>query len=194
MEIFYDYKFVFGIISLLTGLAFIPYIKDVIQRKTEPHMYTWLIWTILQSIGSYAAFSAGGGYGSWPLIFGAFLCFVVFLLSINYGTKNVSKFDLYCLVAAIITLLSYLLLDNALLAVIMVSIIDFVGFLPTFRKGFEEPYTETVSTFMLSAFGNLTGLIALQNYSWEAVLYMGSLLFTNSTFSAMILYRRNKRK
>ena len=70
------------------------------------------------------------------------------------------------------------------------ALVDFVGFLPTFRKGFEEPFTETASTFVMSAVANGLSIIALQNYSVTTVLYIGSLFFTNSSFATMILVRR----
>ena len=60
-------------------------------------MYSWLIWTILQIVGVAAQLKDGAGYGAWALGVGAFFCFAIFLLSFKYGTKNISKFDLFCL-------------------------------------------------------------------------------------------------
>lgn len=186
-----DIKLVLGVVTALFALpTFIPYIRDIIAGKTEPHTYSWLIWTILQTIGVIAGLRAGGGYGLWGLALGAFFCSVIFLLSLRYGTKNITRFDAYCLAAALVTLALYLFTDNGLLAVSLVAVIDFVGFLPTFRKGWEEPYSETLFTFGLSAFGNLLSMFALQEYTLTTVLYVGSLLFTNTTFSLMLWYRR----
>lgn len=127
----------------------------------------------------------------WGIALEIFFCTIIFLLSLVYGTKNISKFDIYCLVAAIATLVIYFLTENALLAVSLVATIDLVGFLPTFRKGWEEPDTETVSTFVLSAFGKVLSIAALENYSLITTLYVVSLLFTNTAFSVMIWLRRN---
>lgn len=190
-----EIKLILGVISTLMCLPiFIPYIRDIITRKTEPHTYSWLIWTILQGVGVMAGIKDGGGYGLWGLGLGAFFCFVIFLLSLKYGTKNIKKFDLYCLVGAIITLLIYLFTDKPLLAVALVAIIDFVGFLPTFRKGYEEPETETLSTFVLSSIGNILSILALENYTLITTLYVGSLWFTNGSFATMIWLRRNQIK
>lgn len=186
-----EIKLILGVITAVLAIpTFLPYLRDIIQRKTEPHTYTWLIWTILQSIGVYAGFQDGGGFGMWGLALGAVFCAIIFLLSLKYGTRNITRFDLYCLIGAFVTLAIYLFTNNALLAVSLVAIIDFVGFLPTFRKGWEEPETETVSTFALSAFGNLLSIFALENYSLITTLYVGSLLFTNTTFSILIWLRR----
>lgn len=186
-----EIKFLLGVISTaIAVVCFIPYIKDILKRKTEPHTYSWLVWTILQSVGVMAQLKEGAGYGAWALAVGAFFCFTIFLLSFKYGTKNISKFDLTCLVASLFAIAIYIFIENPIYAIISVALIDFVGFLPTFRKGFEEPFTETTSTFILSAIANLLSILALQNYTVTTVLYIASLLFTNSSFATMILIRR----
>jgi hypothetical protein len=46
---FTNYKFIIAIIAtVLTFLGFIPYFRDIFNRKTKPHLYTWLIWLITQ--------------------------------------------------------------------------------------------------------------------------------------------------
>jgi len=186
-----EIKLFFGIASsIIAVVCFIPYIIDILKRKTEPHMYSWLIWTILQTIGVMAQLKEGAGYGAWALAIGAVFCFSIFLLSFKYGTRNISKFDTFCLIASICTIIIYFAIENPVWAIIAVAIVDFVGFLPTFRKGFEEPDTETVSTFVMSATANVLSLIALQNYNVTTVFYIASLFFTNSSFAIMILLRR----
>lgn len=186
-----EIKFFFGLASsLLAVICFWPYLRDVMKRETEPHMYSWLIWTILQIVGVAAQLKEGAGYGAWALAIGAFFCFVIFLLSFRYGTKNISRFDLLCLIAAVGAIGVYVSIDNPVWAIIVVALTDFIGFLPTFRKGFEEPFSETASTFFMSAAANALSIIALQNYSVTTVLYIGSLFFTNSSFATMILVRR----
>ena len=190
-----EIKLFFGIASsIIAVICFAPYIKDIIQRKTEPHRYSWLIWTILQVVGVMAQLKEGAGYGAWALAIGAMFCFVIFLLSFKYGTKNITKFDIACLLASFCAIAIYFFIANPVWAIITVALIDFVGFLPTFRKGYEEPFTETTSTFILSATANALSIIALQNYNLTTVLYLASLLITNSSFSIMILLRRGALK
>ena len=186
-----EIKLFLGIIStVIAVICFIPYIKDILMKKTEPHTYSWLVWTILQTVGVMAQFKEGAGYGAWALSVGAFFCFIIFLLSFKFGTKNISVFDLACLIASICAIAIYLSIENPIYAIISVALIDFVGFLPTFRKGYEEPFTETTSTFILSAIANALSILALQNYTVTTILYIASLFFTNSSFAIVILLRR----
>ncbi len=186
-----DAKLLFGIIStILAIVCFVPYYRDIFKKKTEPHMYSWLVWTILQTIGVMAQLKDGAGYGAWGLAIGAVFCFGIFLLSFKYGTNNISKFDVFCLVASFCAIALYYGIENPVYAIIVVSAIDFIGFLPTFRKGYQEPFTETPSTFIMSALANACSLIALQNYTLTTVIYIASLLFTNSSFVFVVLSRR----
>lgn len=60
-----DFKLIFGILSIVVAIVcFLPYFNDIFKRKTEPHMYSWLIWTILQGVGVAAQLKDGAGYGT----------------------------------------------------------------------------------------------------------------------------------
>jgi hypothetical protein len=186
-----EMKLLFGVISsILAVICFIPYTKDIFQRKTEPHRYSWLIWTILQTVGAMAQLKEGARYGAWALSIGAIFCFAIFLLSFKYGTKNISRFDVACLVGSIFAIAIYFFVTNPIWAIIVVTSVDFVGYLPTFRKGYEEPFTETISTFIISAVANALSIAALQSYNATTIIYLASLFITNSSFSTMILLRR----
>lgn len=187
-----EIKLLFGIISSIVAIVcFVPYLRDIFKKQTQPHAYSWLVWTILQTVGVAAQLKDGAGYGAWALAIGAVFCFTIFILSFKYGTRNITKFDGICLFASLIAIAIYFTLENPLWAIIVVAIVDFVGFLPTFRKGWEEPTTETPSTFALSALANFLSLLALQNYSTTTVLYIASLFITNSSFVSMIIIRKN---
>jgi len=34
---------------ILMFASYIPYTLDLIKGKTQPHIYTWLVWTILSA-------------------------------------------------------------------------------------------------------------------------------------------------
>ncbi|HAO64805.1 TPA: hypothetical protein DCQ44_02365, partial [Candidatus Taylorbacteria bacterium] len=103
--------------AAFTVIIFIPYFRDIFLKKTQPHAYSWLIWTILQAVGAAAIFKGGAGSGSWALVAGATMCLSVFVLSIKFGTKNIKRFDLYCLIGALIALSVYFFINNPLYSI-----------------------------------------------------------------------------
>lgn len=186
-----DPKLLLGLAaSVLSIICFLPYLVDIFRKRTQPHAYSWLIWTILQGIGVATGLQDGAGYGILGIAIGAFFCFTIFLLSLFYGTKNITRFDTLCLIAAICALLFYILQRDPLLSVIIITLIDFLSFLPTMRKTWEEPTTETPSTYALSALAVFLGILALQNYTVTTVLYLASLVVTNSALVLIVLLRK----
>ena len=186
-----DIKLFWGIFSaIFTLIIFIPYFRDIYRKNTEPHLYSWLIWTILQGTGAAAIFKGGAGNGAWALVAGTSVCFSVFALSFKYGTKNIKRFDLYCLVGALLALAVYFFVSNPLYSIFLVAPIDFIAYFPTFRKSFEEPYTETLITWFLSAGANLLSIFAIQHYSLTTAFYQTTLVATNLTLCVVIIVRR----
>lgn len=185
-------KLAFAIVATVIGnLNTVPYIVNIFRLKTTPHSYSWLVWTILQVTGALAMFEGGaGGAGVLYLSIGAALCLLVFLLSLRYGTKNITAFDTVCLTGALSATAVWFFLRQPLLSVVLVALIDVVAFLPTFRKAFEEPWSETVSMYFLSGVAQLLSLGALSVYNVSTMLYLISLATANMAFTAMVLMRR----
>ena len=186
-----EIKLIFAILSsLITFVGYSTYVIDIFKKKTEPHLYSWLIWTILPVIGVLSQFKDGSGYGSWGLIVGCFFCAIIVLSSFKYGTKNITNFDIFCLITSLFAIFIYLNIQNPIWSIITVSIIDVIGFLPTFRKAYVEPLSETPIAFGAMGISHLLSLLALQNYTFTTIFYLAVLFFANSTLSAMIFYRK----
>ncbi len=185
-------KIIFAILSSLVGIScFVPYILDIFKGKTKPHSYSWLIWMILQIIAAISMFSIGVGWGITSISIGAVLCGFVFILSLKHGTHNIKTFDKICLMGALVAISVYFFLHNPLLSVLIVAIVDFVGFLPTLRKAYEEPYTETLSTYILSFISTILALFSFSIFTFENSLYLTSLIITNAVCAVVIIFRRN---
>lgn len=184
----------FGITaSALAIICFLPYLRDIFKRRTTPHSYSWLIWSILQIIGALAIIAGGGGYaGAANISIGALFCLTIFFLSLRYGTKNITKIDTISFIGALIGVVLWIFTKNPLASVILVTLVDLVGFVPTIRKSYQEPNSETASTYSLAALSDIFALLALSSYSLTTSLYLGSLVITNSICVAILLYRRTQ--
>lgn len=188
-----DIKTLYGIIAAVIGIAcFIPYIRDMFRETTKPHIYTWLIWTILQVTGVIAMYNSGAGIGALALAIGAFFCGAICLLSLKLGTKNITVFDTICLTGALAAICVYAFLHQPLLSVILISVIDFAGFLPTLRKAYYEPWTETLSMYMLFTVSGIFSVMALAHYSLVTTFYPLTLIVINTLGTIMIWWRRKE--
>jgi len=187
------FKTACGIIAtIISVISFFPYLKDIFKKKTRPHSYTWLIWTILQVTGVVTMFNNGAGIGSLALTVGAFFCGYIFILSLKYGTKNITVFDTVCLLGALAAIGVYAFLHDAVLSVILITIIDFAGFLPTLRKAYAEPYSETLSLFVLGVLWSTFNIIAISTYSITTTLYPSCILVANAICCSLLWARRRQ--
>ncbi|MCX6722572.1 MAG: hypothetical protein NT094_00715, partial [Candidatus Staskawiczbacteria bacterium] len=140
----FDLKIFFIILSIIAGLsAFFPYLRDIFSLKTKPHIYTWLIWSVTQGTAVAGIYYGGGGLGGLELVIGTFFVFIVFLFSLKYGTKNITKSDTAVLITAFLAVLVWWQLHQPLLSVLMVSAIDVIGYIPSIRKSYKDPWSET---------------------------------------------------
>src|ERR1700739_1533133 len=188
-----DYKTLSGITASIIGSAcFIPYIRDIFKKKTRPHIYSWLIWTILQVTGVIAMFKNGAGIGVLALSKGAILCGYTSILCIKHGTKNITTFDSLCLVGALASIGVYIYMKDPLPSIILISVIDFVGFLPTLRKAYSEPYSETISMFAFFSVSGLFTMLALNSYTLVTTIYPLTLIGIN-IIATLVLWTRRKK-
>jgi hypothetical protein len=128
----------------------------------------------------------------WVWGVGTLLCLITLLFSLKYGTRNITKFDTFLLIAALFTIIYWLTIKDPLWAVVLVSIIDLIAFIPTYRKTYQEPHTETLSSYILDVISNLFAIIAIASYSIASTLYISSLVFTNFVLVLIIIFRRKK--
>jgi len=175
---------------VIVGGAFLPYLRDIFRGKTKPHAYTWLVWTITQGTAVAGLIKGKGGWGALTLIIGIVFCLIIFLLSLKYGTRNITKSDTVILVAALSAIVVWWQLENPLLAIFMVSVIDVLGYIPTFRKTFEEPWTETAISWAVFSLANILIIFALSEYNLLTLTYLVAITFANFTLLAICLIRR----
>lgn len=185
-------KLLFAILASLVGVAgaFLPYLRDIFLKKTKPHAYTWLIWTITQGTAVAGLWYGKGGWGTLTLVIGTAFVFIVFLLSLKYGTRNITKGDTATLIAALLAIVVWWQLHSPLLAVAMVSAIDFLGYLPSFRKTFQEPWTETSTSWAVFSLANIFNMLALNQYNFLTLTYLITITTADITLFAICLVRR----
>ena len=117
----------------------------------------------------------GGGIGALGLILGEFFMSIVFVLSFWYGTKNITKVDVFMLIAALLAIVVWWQVDSPLYAILLVVFIDIVGYGPTVRKTYVNPESERMLPWLLGAGNHLFAILALQRLSILTVAYPAAL-------------------
>lgn len=188
-----DLKLVAGILGAVIGnVAFLPYFWDIYRKRTKPHAYTWLIWCLTQGTAVAGMWYGGSGFGALGLTIGLVFVAIVFLFSLKYGTKNITRSDTVILIAAIAAILVWWQLNNPILAIAMAATIDLFGFIPTWRKTIVEPWSETLWTWIAFSIGNFFAIAGLLEYNLLTLTYIVAITIANLIVAGICIYFRRK--
>ncbi len=186
-----EYNYLFAIISgLLSISSSIIFLTNVLNKKIQPHAFTFLIWLITQGTAIAAILVGGGGIGALGLILGECFMIVVFVLSLKYGTKNITKSDIIMLSIAIVAIIVWWKVNSPLYAVLLVVLIDIMGYGPTIRKTYVYPQSERMLPWLLGAGNMCFAILALESYSILTVAYPAALCIGNLSVATTRLLRR----
>ncbi len=192
-----DYKLVIGIVASALGLAgYIPYFFGIIKGKTKPHVFSWLVWSLLEGIAFFAQISGGAGSGAMVAGTSALFCLVITITALFRGEKNITRFDWLAFFGALAGLTLWIITKDPLTAVVLITITDVLVFAPTFRKSYYKPDEEVAASYFIAAIRLALSLLAMGNFNLVTALYPASLVVSNSIFITMLYFRRqalNKR-
>ncbi len=176
--------------SAISIIAYYPYIKDIFLKKTKPHVYTWLIWAITTATATFGVLQGNGGVGIIGIGMMLILDVIIMLLSIKYGTKNITRGDLVVLILALGAIVIWWQLGNPALAVIVATMIDFFGYIPTYRKSWQAPSEETLSFWIAMTVAYTLILLSVTNYNLLTSFYTGVIVVANIILVAILFFRR----
>lgn len=178
---------------IAVALAFIgyaPYLRDVVRRKTTPHAFTWLVWTLAVGISCALQIAGGAGVGAWTTAAVTLICVVVLGLSLFYGTTVATKSDVIFLILALIALALWVFARQPVWSAILIVLTDVLGFVPTVRKSWNNPHSETLSMYEITGIRHGLSIFALQQYNILTLLYPITWVIANLAFSALLIARR----
>lgn len=181
--------------GVLTILAFLPYIRAILRGHARPHVLSWIIWGSTTFVVFLAQLSDGAGVGAWPIGLSGLITLAVAGLAFRHrGDISIKRIDYLFLVAAFSALPFWYFTSNPLWAVSILTLVDLLGFGPTFRKGYDHPHQDSLVFFMLMTIRNLLVVAALQHYSATTVMFPASIAVACMAYIVMVMYRRADRR
>jgi hypothetical protein len=186
-----DIKIVFGVLATLVALVnYLPYLIGVVKQTLHPHAFSWIIFTVITATVSAAQFSEGAGAGAWATGATAMTTFLIAGFALRNGGYRITRFDTVSLVGALVAIPVWIVSDNPLLAVLILTGIEALGFLPTYRKAWQHLHDESQLAFFLTILKYILALGAMQVYSFTTVLFPAALVVFSMLLIAETAWRR----
>lgn len=181
----------FAIIAALLAIAGnLPYLWDILKGRVRPHPYTWLVWSIVSATVFFGQVAKGAGIGALPTAASEIFTLIIFFFSLKYGFDGITRMDTAFLVVALLGLIPWALTKDPTLSVVIAVGIDVVGFIPTLRKTWAEPATETPLLYASNVARHILALFSLQAYNLATMLHSIAMIGTNTAMVVFILRRR----
>lgn len=175
-------------------LAFVPYIIDILRRRTKPNRATWLIWTIL-GVLILLSYKSIGAQDTLPVaIAGAIGPFAILFLSIRYGEGGTSELDIAGLIGSAVGLGAWWFTTNPFIGLILFLLTDWVGAALTIAKTWEDPSGESLPAWLLWLASSVLQLVALSSWDIHFLIYPLSFLISQSIQVLCIILRRYRIK
>lgn len=178
-----------GLVIYIAGYYF--YIKDIFLGDTRPNLVSWLLWVLGPIVGAFLQFKGGAGLSLLPILVGGLgpLTIVGIFLWRKNGFWKITLFDIICGVFSMIAILIYVITHNLSFSIIFAILSDALGFIPTYKKSWTNPESESWGMYAASALFNVIGVLTIR--SWSFPIYsFGIYLVIGNLLQLVIMYRR----
>ncbi|WP_028581433.1 hypothetical protein [Desulfogranum japonicum] len=181
-----------GMAIALTFVGFVPYTRAIQQKRTRPHVFSWIIWGTTTFIAFLAQLNGGGGIGAWPIgISGLITMYIAWLAYAQKADSSITWHDRCFFLAAMSSLPVWYFTTDPLWAVVVLTSVDVIGFGPTLRKAYALPFEESLTFFIIFATRNLVAVAALEQYSLTTVLFPAATGIACLALITMVQLRRH---
>lgn len=184
-----------SVATFIAITAYIPYLIDMFRGKNKPHLYTWISYFLVTITVAVIQVMGGAGLGAIPTILSAIVNAVILFFCFRFGTKDITPLDKICLGLSVAGITAFIVLHNRpLLALAIVTAAEITSFIPTFRKTYNDPYSESLPSYFLSLVKLVLILIALDTYNLLTASYSVLWIIVFLAFLAMVYQRRTQVK
>ena len=180
-----------GLLSVaLAILAAIIYIAQTLRGEVRPHPLSWFLFGILSLTGFLVQRGEGVRQGSWTLLAMTVICFLFVAASVARGERSFSRREWAFLVAGGAVFVVYLLTRQSNVAAALTTLVDALGYGPTFVRGWSQPKKDSVASFALNGVKFVPSLMAMDPLSFATSFYPATLLVLNAAVAIMLVWRR----
>jgi hypothetical protein len=178
--------------GVLTLVATIPYIFDILHRRAQPERASWLIWLVLGGIALFSQLAEGATNSLWLLVCDTVGVLIIFLLSLRYGTGGLARRDQIALIVAGLGLLLWYFTHNAVIALGLAIVVDAAGTSLTVIKAYQDPGSETLPMWVLVAAAGILSMLSVGAWNIVLLAYPAYIFLANAAVVAAVLIGRRQ--
>ncbi len=176
--------------ALLGVVGFVPYLRSIYRRETKPHVFSWVPWFITTAVACAGQVAENGGAGAWATATSAVFSFVIMVIALFRGERNITRADWVSFLLALATIPLWVVTEDPLASVILATMINLSAAFPTLRKSWSKPYEEDMAMYAVLSVRSALSLAALENVAVVTALFPFCQFVSNAAISATLFGRR----
>jgi hypothetical protein len=182
-------QFLGGLSVGIGALAYGIYIWQIAKKGIRPHPLSWILWSFVSGVATWLQWAKGAGPGYWVTLFTALVCFIIGVIALFLYEPELSLFEQISFATGVVAV-AFMCAKDPRAAAAFATIADVIGYIPTIKKGWVAPHTDSVTSFALNSIKFIPALLALNAYSVATWLYPATLVIVNGGVAVMLAVRR----
>lgn len=168
------------------------YIKNTLKGKTKPNRISWFLWSLAPLIAAFAEFSDGVGLSAIPVFLAGFSSLVVFAASFlnKRSYWKLERNDYFCALFSLLALIFWAVTNEPAVAILFSLLSDLFASIPTLRKSWHYPESESADAYVGGMFSALTSFFAMTQWNFSSVAFSLYLTLLNATI-ILFIHRKN---
>jgi hypothetical protein len=185
-----DPRFVY-LAMLLAAVGGYGYVRDTLRGITSPHRITWTLWGLEGLMTFGVELQQHVGLAAWmTLMLGLVPCVVVLASFKNsHSAWKISAFDIVCASISLAGLAFWAFVHEPTIALISFVAADQVAALPTLRKSWIAPSTESSRVFIMGCLNCGITILTLKIFTTAGALFPGCIVITDFVMASLIISR-----
>jgi hypothetical protein len=173
-------------------VAIVPYIRDTVRGSTRPQRFSWLIWCVLCLVVLGSQRADGASWSLLIVVAHLLVTLAVLLLAIRRGVGGGTPIDWALLAFAGVGVAGWQLAGEPSIATACVILADATAVAIMLPKTYRDPYTETLSSFVLGAVASVIALGAVGSLEVALLAYPVYLAVAGALLALVIFVRRRQ--
>jgi hypothetical protein len=184
-----DYRQVFGVLAVvIVVLSVVPYLRDCLLHRTRPARSTWILLTLLLLISLVLQGELESGWAMASTVGEFVACFTIMLYSFKFGVGGTTRLDKICYLLWSITVVSWIILDKPLIALHISIIADIIAMVPTYKKSWQDPESESMNVFIGGAIASAFSIVAAAELRYVTILFPLYFLLSNMSIVLVLAW------
>ncbi|MEV0897939.1 hypothetical protein [Actinoplanes sp. NPDC049802] len=164
------------------------YVGQNLRGEVKPHLVTFFLWSLPPLVAFTAQLTEGAGVVSLVTLVAGLNPALIFVIALRRPDAHwsASLFDVICGLLSLIGILAWWVSREGLYAIAFAIAADLLASLPTFRKSFIHPESESPALYAFSTISAAITLLSIQNWTFSHFGFAAYLLLTDFGLALII--------